>query len=318
MEHVNHTWVHLAELPHEPPGYYFDSRTGVPKESWLPWRSALFHYVPGRYMHYLHFLSTQACTCAVAPGDVSAILDNVAVGVYSSTRRLAKLDLKRINATWGKGLQQRELLKASGREYGGIRGDLARLRELTKAFPEAGWLLLLPVEHYVVAANLALRIRELDGDSTAPLGNYRAVMVYGPTGGGQQGDAEENSQENSGMYVSEGALLVGRDLAETMLSFEENLSGGVFPTGRWPGGRGIVGWARTLSSVTVVDDAGFVVRLPGPAGEDDVGCPATFPMDPDLADLKPEFTLTESNAIMSVAEFLLRSTTETECVTRLI
>lgn len=352
VEHVGHSWVHLDELPHEPPGYYFDPRLGTPRGGAggggmaIPERSALFHYVPGKYMHYLDFVSSRACTCGdLTAAETTAALSEVAVGVYSPTRRLSKLDEKRIESAWGKqgaGLapRQRRMLAASGREHAGVRGDLARLRELSEAFPDAGWLLLLPVEHYLVAANLAARVRELDADKSP---GRRGLMVYGPPGDAsaaaaaaerrRQSDEFPEDEENAENVPGEGALLVGKDLVETILFFGESLAGGVFPAQRQPGDRYLVEWARTLSPVTVVQDEGFVRRLPGPSraargteeeekeeGEKGyaVGCPATFPMEPDLADLKPEFTMSEGDAVMSVTAFLLRASAEKKtCATEL-
>lgn len=346
VEHVGHTWIHLDELPHEPPGYYFDPRLNTPRGNGaaaLPERSALFHYVPGRYMHYLDFVSHRACTCSdLTPEQISAALSEVAVGVYSPDRRLSKLDEKRIEATWGRpgaGVpsHRRLMLAASGREHAGVRGDLARLRELSEAFPEAGWLLLLPVEHYLVAANLAARIVELDADKSP---GRRGVMVHGPLGNPAEAaaaaerrrwsdDHREVEGENPEDLIGEGALLVGSDLAETIFQFGESLAGGVFPAWRVPGDRFLVEWARTLSSPTVITDAGFVRRLPGQGtgdalqgaeeeGESVVGCPATFPMEPDLADLKPEFTMSERDAVMAVTGFLLRAPArETSCAVEL-
>ncbi|CAM9636380.1 unnamed protein product [Scytosiphon promiscuus] len=348
VENVGHTWVHLDELPHEPPGYYFDPRLGVPKGSGgggaatIPERSALFHYVPGKYMHYLDFVSHRVCTCGdLNAAQTAAALSEVAVGVYSPSRRLSKLDEKRIEATWGRqggGVpsHRRMMLAASGREHAGVRGDLARLQELSEAFPHAGWLLLLPVEHYLVAANLAARISKLDADKSP---GRRGLMVYGPPGDPAAAaaaaerwrwseDRSVRERENPEDLVGEGALLVGRDLAETIFEFGESLAGGVFPAWRLPGDRFLVEWARTLSSLTVATDAGFVRRLPGPgtkgataAGEEEesaVGCPATFPMEPDLADLKPEFTMSEQDAVMAVTGFLLRAPArKTSCAAEL-
>lgn len=310
VEHIDHSWVHLDELPHEPPGFYFDARLGMAKADVLPERSALFHYVPGQYMHYLHFVSSHACTCALTDTEVSAALADVAVGVYSPFRRLSKLDERRVSATWGKRIPQRQMLAASGKEYVGVRGDLARLRELAGAFPDANWYLLLPVEHYVVAANLAVRIRKLEAE---PAPGRRGVIVYGSSITRRRGEIERNG-ENS---PSDGALLVGTDLTDTIFYFGEGLSGGVFPMGWKPGDRGIVEWARTLNSMTVVQDEGFVRRLPGPEWKEDVGCPATFPMDPDLADLKPEFIISEGDAVMSVTGYLLRTSAEKKCAAQL-
>lgn len=332
VEHVGHSWVHLDELPHEPPGYYFDPRLGTPRRGgeMIPDRSALFHYVPGKYMHYLDFVSSRACTCGdLTAAETATALSEVAIGIYSATRRLSKLDEKRIEASWGKpggGVppHRRRMLAASGREHAGVRGDLARLEELSQAFPDAGWLLLLPVEHYLVAANLAVRIRKLDEDKSP---GRRGLLVYGTPGNAavaaaaaerrRKGDGGfAADEENAESLPGEGALLVGKDLAETISYFGPGLAGGVYPARRQPGDRYLVEWARTLSAVTVVQDAGFVRRLPAPQaagaggeeteGERDVvGCPATFPMEPDLADLKPEFTMSEGDAVMAVTGFLL-------------
>ena len=349
MEHVGHSWVHLDELPHEPPGYYFDARLGTPRGGAgsgmaIPERSALFHYVPGKYMHYLDFVSSRACTCDdLTVAETASVLSEVAIGVYSPTRRLSKLDEKRIEATWGKpggGLapRQRRMLTASGRDHAGVRGDVARLRELSEAFPDAEWLLLLPVEHYLVAANLAARVRELETDKSP---GRRGLMVYGPPGDAavaaaaaerrrRRSDGVDEDEENAENVPGEGALLVGKDLVETIVYYGESLAGGVFPARRQPGDRYLVEWARTLSPVTVVQDEGFVRRLPGPPRaassrtEEEVeegyviGCPATFPMEPDLADLKPEFTMSEGDAVMSVTGFLLRASVEkTSCAAEL-
>ncbi|CBJ48317.1 conserved unknown protein [Ectocarpus siliculosus] len=355
VEHLGHSWVHLDELPHEPPGYYFDPRLGVSRAvggggggggggAMIPERSALFHYVPGKYMHYLDFVSWRACTCGdMTPAQTAEALSEVAIGVYSPTRRLSKLDEKRIEAAWGRpggGLRQRRMLAASGREHAGVRGDLARLRELSEAFPDAGWLLLLPVEHYLVAANLAARIRTLEADKSP---GRRGLLVYGPPGNAAAaaaaaakrqilGDNFTEEEENAEDLPGEGALLIGKDLVETTLYFGESLAGGVFPARRQPGDRFLVEWARTLSAVTVVQDSGFVRRLPaapagagagGPEKEEEeeehvVGCPATFPMEPDLADLKPEFTMSEGDAVMAVTGFLLRASAErTSCTPKL-
>lgn len=348
MEDVGHSWVHLDELPHEPPGYYFDPRLGTPRGGpggggmAIPERSALFHYVPGKYMHYLDFVSSRVCTCSdLTAAETATALSEVAIGVYSPTRRLSKLDEKHIESTWGKpggglGPRQRRMLAASGREHAGVRGDLARLRELSEAFPDAGWLLLLPVEHYLVAANLAARVRKLDADMSP---HRRGLMVYGPPGDvaaaaaaaerRRRSDEFREDEENAENVPGEGALLVGTDLVETILFYGESLAGGVFPARRQPGDRYLVEWARTLSPATVGQDEGFVRRLPGPPkaahgdeeGKEDgyvVGCPATFPMEPDLADLKPEFTMSEGDAVMSVTGFLLRASTEkTSCAAEL-
>lgn len=173
-------------------------------------------------------------------------------------------------------------------------------------------------------------------------------MIYGPPGDPavvaaaaerrQRGvETAERAEENPEDLVGDGALLVGGELAKTIFDFGESLTGGVFPAWRLPGDRFLVEWARTLSSVTVIQDAGFVRRLPGPpgddgaasgqgaaaaakgeGGEDAAGCPATFPMEPDLADLKPEFTMSEQDAVMAVTGFLLRaSARETSCVAEL-
>lgn len=307
----------------------------------IPERSALFHYVPGKYMHYLDFVSSRVCTCGLTAAEMTAALSEVAIGVYSPTRRLSKLDEKRIESSWGRqggGLapRQRRMLTASGREHAGVRGDLARLRELSQAFPDVGWFLLLPVNHYLVAANLAARVRELDADKSP---GRRGLLVYGPPGdasaaaaaaeGRRRSDEFPDGEENAENVPGDGALLVGKDLLETILYFGEGLAGGVFPARRQPGDRYLVEWARTLSPVTVVQDGGFVRRLPAPPraarGDDEkeeqdyvVGCPATFPMEPDLADLKPEFTMSEGDAVMSVTGFLLRSSAEKEsCATEL-
>lgn len=346
VEHVGHSWVHLDELPHEPPGYYFDPRLGTPRGGAgggmaIPERSALFHYVPGRYMHYLDFVSSRACACGdLTAAETAAALSEVAIGVYSPTRRLSKLDEKRIESAWGKpggGLapRQRRMLAASGREHAGVRGDLARLRELSQAFPDAGWLLLLPVEHYLVPENLAARVRKLDADKSP---GRRGLLVYGPPGDAaaaaaaaerrRRSDEFPEDEENAENIPGEGALLVGKDLVETILFFGEGLAGGVFPARRQPGDRYLVEWARSLSPATVVQDEGFVRRLPGPprAAHDDeereeegyvVGCPATFPMEPDLADLKPEFTMSEGDAVMSVTGFLLRASAKKSCAAEL-
>lgn len=261
-------------------------------------------------MHYLHFLSSNACTCSLTPSESSAALAEVAVGVYSAVRRLSKLDEKRIGNTWGKGVPQRVLLKASGRAYSGVKGDVARLHELREAFPDARWLLLLPVEHFLVAANLAARVKALEADDVP---GKRGLMVYGlPV----EGKSMRNGETAEGL-PGEGALLVGEELVKTIFNLEASLIGGVFPYRRLPGDRGIVEWSRTISWPTVVEDAGFVRRLPGPDWTEGAECPATFPMDPDLADLKPEFTMSEGDAAMAVAGFLLRTATEKECVTRL-
>lgn len=342
VEHFGHSWVHLDELPHEPPGYYFDPRLGTPRRGgeMIPDRSALFHYVPGKYMHYLDFVSSRACTCGdLTASETATALSEVAVGVYSATRRLSKLDEKRIEASWGKSgggvpAHRRRMLAASGREQAGVRGDLARLEELSQAFPDAGWLLLLPVEHYLVAANLAVRIRKLDEDKSP---GRRGLLVYGPPGNAavaaaaaaerrRRGDGGLSpDEENAENLPGEGALLVGKDLAETIAYYGPALAGGVFPARRQPGDRYLVEWARTLSAVTVVQDAGFVRRLPGPQGavaaggeeteegeRDVVGCPVTFPMEPDLADLKPEFTMSEGDAVMAVTGFLLGAASREE------
>lgn len=336
--------MHLDELPHEPPGYYFDPRLGTPRGGAgagmaIPERSALFHYVPGKYMYYLDFVSSRACTCGdLDAAEMAAALSEVAIGVYSPTRRLSKLDEKRIESTWGKqgaGLapRQRRMLAASGREHAGMRGDLTRLRELSLAFPDAAWLLLLPVEHYLVAANLAARVRELDADKSP---GRRGLLVYGPPGDAsaaaerrRRSDEFPEDEENAENVPGEGALLVGKDLLETILFFGESLAGGVFPARRQPGDRYLVEWARTLSPTTVVQDEGFIRRLPGPSrathGDEEsdekgyvVGCPATFPMEPDLADLKPEFTMSEGDAVMSVTRFLLRASGQkTSCAAKL-
>lgn len=261
-------------------------------------------------MHYLHFLSSNACTCSLTPSESSAALAEVAVGVYSAVRRLSKLDEKRIGNTWGKGVPQRVLLKASGRAYNGVKGDVARLHELREAFPDAPWLLLLPVEHYLVAANLATRVKALEADNVP---GKRGLMVYGlPV----EGKSMRNGETAEGL-PGEGALLVGEELMKTIFNLEASLVGGVFPYRRLPGDRGIVEWSRTISWPTVVEDAGFIRRLPGPEWTEGAGCPVTFPMEPDLADLKPEFTMSEGDAAMAVAEFLLRTATEKECMTRL-
>eukprot|EP00904_Undaria_pinnatifida_P001249 jgi/Undpi1/11124/HiC_scaffold_30.g13422.m1 len=310
VESVGHSWIHLEEFPHEPPGYYFDPRLGLPKAGQLLQRSALFHYVPGGYMHYLHFLSSNACTCSVTPAESSAALGEVAIGVYSATRRLSKLDEKRIGNTWGNGVPQYALLKASGKGYPGVKGDVTRLHELREAFPDAPWLLLLPVEHFVVTANLAKRMRALEADNVP---GKRALMVYGLS---VEGKSLRNGESTEAL-PGDGALLVGEDLVKTIFDFEEPLIGGVFPYRQLPGDRGVVEFCRTISWPTVVEDPGFVRRLPGPEWTGDAGCPATFPMDPDLADLKPEFTMSEGDAAMAVAKFLLGTAGDRECVTRL-
>lgn len=321
--------MHLDELPHEPPGYYFDGRPGVPKAGGIPDRSALFHYVPGQYMHYLHFASSQACTCALPPVDVTSALSSVAIGVYSVSRRLSKLDEKRISTSWGKGVRHRTLLKASGRESIGMRGDLARLEELLQAFPTVSWLVLVPVDHFVVAANLAVRIRELDRATvtTKMFGARKNVMVCGMppanlsgnTGSGLREDRKHPFDYYSSSWEQEGAMLVSRELASLLSSSRISSVSEGFLRDYFAGGdRQICAFARTLSSATVYDDAGLVGRLPGADQADDaVGCPATFPMDPDLADLKPEFTMSEGNAVSPVTDFLLRATPEKECVSQI-
>lgn len=307
VESNGYSWVHLDELPHEPPGYLLRTRYGVPTVN-IPDKSALFHYVPGGYMHYLHFVSSQACTCVFRADDNEA-LQKVAVGVYSSSRRLSKLDEKRIASTWGKEVPLRANLASSGRDFVGIKGDIARLHELTNAFPQAGWLLLLPVEHYLVAANLAVRIRKLDADSSAG----RGVIVHGPS----------SVEGIRGSFAGEGAVLVGMDLTNTIFRFEAGLLGGMFPFAFGQNDRGIEAWARTLSSMTVLQDAGFVRQTSSPLQRDGeielegVGCPATFPMEPDLSGLKPEFTLSEGEAVMHITRYLLQATSDTECAATL-
>lgn len=320
VEHINHDWIHLDELPHEPPGFYFDPRLGKPAAGGgITERAALFHYVPGQYMHYLHFVSSQACTCELTPARQAAALSNVAVGVYSTKRRLSTLDERRIANAWGAGLKgRRAMLQASGREYAGVKGDMARLRELMEAFPAAGWLLFLPVEHYVVPANLAVRIKRLEDKVSGglPQGSTH-MMISGVYDQPDATDERRRGGKNTCDRFSsgeEGAFIVGRDLAETILSFEESVAGGVFPTRhRGPADREVVAWARTLSRHTVLEDAGLVWRLPTAGSGDEVGCPATFPMDPDLADLKSEFTVSEGQAVMAVTQFLLRTSPEKVC-----
>lgn len=314
VEAQGHTWVHLDELPHEPPGYYFDPHFARPKGAAIPARSALFHYVPGRYMYYLHFVSSQACTCALTPAERTAALSQVAVGVYSPRRRLSKLDSKRIAATWGQAIEKYVLLKTSGVDCSGIKGDVDRIQELVKAFPNAEWFLLLPVEHYVVPANLAVRIRKLQEQS--PEQGGRGVMISGP-GGRVRQESEGAAVAGNFLEFEEGALLMGRNLAEMILSLAEGISGGVFPTFRRPGDREIFAWARTINRSTVLEDSGFLRRFSG-FGEPrevglHVGCPAVFPMTPDLADLKPEFTMSEADAVLPVTKFLLDASPEKTC-----
>lgn len=262
-------------------------------------------------MHYLHFVSSQACTCVFRADDNEA-LKRVAVGVYSSTRRLSKLDEKRIASTWGKEVPLRANLVSSGRDFVGVKGDIARLHELANAFPQAGWLLLLPVEHYLVPANLAVRIKELDADSSAG----RGVIVHGPS-------SVEGSLKESEVFVGEGAILVGMDLTNTIFQFEAGLLGGMFPFAFGKNDRGIEAWARTLSSMTVLQDAGFIRKISSSLQRNDgvefegMGCPATFPMEPDLSDLKPEFTLSEGEAVMPITRYLLQATSDMECAVTL-
>lgn len=164
-------------------------------------------------------------------------------------------------------------------------------------------------------------------------------MVYGPPGDvtaaaaaakrRRRSNGDPKDEENAENVPGDGALLAGKDLVETILYFGESLAGGVFPARRQPGDRYLVEWARTLSPATVVQDEGLVRRLPGPPraaqaneqGQQEgyvVGCPATFPMEPDLADLKPEFTMSEGDAVMSVTDFLLRASAEkTSCAAEL-
>lgn len=255
-------------------------------------------------MYYLHFVSSQACTCAFVPGGMDTALGEVAVGVYSTTRRLSKLDDRHIAATWGRELPTYRRLEASGRDTAGLKGDVDRLRELVDAFPEAGWFLLLPVEHYVVPANLALRIQKLDARKGG-----RRVMLSGP--GGRL--AEDGL---SFVEFEEGALLVGHDLAVDILSFGNSLAGGVFPLGQRPGDREIFAWARTLSRLTAIQDPGLVRRLPAVGEEGVIGCPATFPLDPDLADLKPEFTISEEESVIHTTKFLLGAVPDRQCFTK--
>ena len=265
-------------------------------------------------MYYLHFTSSQACTCALGPQD--GVLGRVAVGVYSSSRRLSKLDEKRIASTWGKDVPQRMNLASSGKDFMGLKGDVARLHELADAFPKAGWLLLLPVDHYLVAANLAARIRKLDVDSSAG----RGVMVHGPpVNHNRWGGAVDYTHTET--YFGEGSLLVGKELTNTIFRFEAGLLGGLYPFAIGPNDRGIEAWARTLSSMTVLEDAGFVRQffLPNTGHQasmdwqEGMVCPATFPMDPDLSGLKPEFTLSEGEAVMPVTRYLLQATSDSEC-----
>lgn len=316
VESVGHSWVHLDELPHEPPGSYFASQPPFKRAS-IPARSALFHYVPGRYMHYLHFVSSQICTCTLETAELAAALSEVAVGVYSSRRRLSKLDEKRIAATWGQTIRNYRLLQASGKDAPGLRGDVERIRELVEAFPKAGWFMLLPVNHYVVPANLAVRIRKLDERKEE---GARGVMISGP--GGRYRREEADSAPGAFVDFEDGALLLGRDLATTVLKWGEALPGGIFPTHRRPGDREIYAWARTINRSTVLEDPGLVRGLPamgegaegGTGGRGAVGCPATLPMEPDLADLKPEFTLSEGDAVMMVTQFLLHAVPENSCM----
>lgn len=278
-------------------------------------------------MHFLHFLSSQACTCSISPEDMTSALAEVAVGVYSTGRRLSKLDDKRIAATWGRSLPNRRLLASSGAAADGdassvpagrgMRGDVRRIQELVEAFPEAGWYLLLPVNHYVVPENLAVRIRKLDERREE---GARGLMISGP-GVLRRSSEEQNNigsvSDGALVEFEDGALLLGRDLAAMILEWRQGLSGGIFPTFRRPGDRDIYAWARTINRATVLEDSGFVRRLPRGRGPGDVvagGCPAAFPLEPDLADLKPEFTMSEGDGVMMVSQFLLQAAPQRACV----
>eukprot|EP00611_Tribonema_gayanum_P001529 TRINITY_DN1111_c1_g3_i2.p1 TRINITY_DN1111_c1_g3~~TRINITY_DN1111_c1_g3_i2.p1 ORF type:complete len:453 (+),score=77.73 TRINITY_DN1111_c1_g3_i2:1022-2380(+) len=100
VEGLGYSFTHVNEFLHEPPGYYFNPRTGQAHGVALPARPAVLHYVPGSYMQHLHALTAEICTC-----DSSAHMDllkSVAVGVYSDYRRLTAEDRQRVNNTWGK------------------------------------------------------------------------------------------------------------------------------------------------------------------------------------------------------------------------
>ncbi|CAM9359645.1 unnamed protein product [Discosporangium mesarthrocarpum] len=336
VEHHNYSWVHLPQLMHEPPGYYFLNKKNTQSsvQSSPPPRPGLFHYVPGMYMHYLHFLTSGACVCGVGGQARGRVLKNVAVGIYSTSRRLSKLDEMSVLHSWGKDIPHvllRESTSAAvqgawgwirGGELGGVAG-IGHLLELRKNFPHAKWLVMVPVDHFVVTANLAVRVVQLESRK-----HGEQVLITGRDGGGRAGGWGFNPS---------GGLLLGAGLVDMLLRGTEDPGDGGDRV--WEADdEGVLGRAMRVAPASVFEDDGFLARLPlfsaGERGEterrvrawvgtdegvrvlpsSDLLCPATFPMAPDVADLKPEFTLSESGSVLRLTEYLLTSRPPQECI----
>ncbi|CAM9443080.1 unnamed protein product [Phaeothamnion confervicola] len=307
-----HRFIHLEELLHEPPGFYFNAK-GPPRPGAaagagirVP-RGALFHYVPGAYMYYLDFVAAAVCTCestAVAASELASVV----AGVYSTDHRLSRLELARITSSWGASMDFRPLLPRRQSTA------LQRLRALRAAVPTAAWLLFVPVGSYVVSANVAARLEALRENSVA---NHHAK------GGG--GDSAEVCLY--GDEAGDGGVLLSAVLADRLLATDA--AAGVESSAA---DTGLPALVHAVAPAALLADDGFMASLPawspetavthrrGEGGGTGVGsekksavCPVTFPMTPDLADLKIEFAFSEDSNVMAVTRYLLESVPRRQC-----
>ncbi|KAG5189762.1 hypothetical protein JKP88DRAFT_301244 [Tribonema minus] len=323
VEGLGYSFTHVNEFLHEPPGYYFSPRTGQAHGGVaLPARPAVLHYVPGSYMQHLHALTAEICTC-----DSSAHMDllkTVAVGVYSDYRRLTAEDRQRVNNTWGKAFdvelveceseqdsdaQQRGAASLSGRRlqdlfshqkglgsnaqqipHVGGRCHLSRLDQLLTHHPGKQWLLLVDIDSYVIAANLAVRL--------AALGAREPICLVGVTGG----DAAATLDYRAG------DVLLSRALAERVLEEREQSDAEQAADPSAP----LLQLAQSIDAQALVVDATFARGSDdsgGSGGAAAAGCtaPVVVQLRPDVSDLRPEFEKTEEGCKLSVAHYLVRA-----------
>ena len=239
-------------------------------------------------------------------------MPQVVVALYASGgRRVSKLDELRLRHSWGSSMPY-VIVDGTAPALSRVLAAASAPRSTNGSRPiaNAEWVLLVDISQFVVRGNVLARAALFDGASAEVcFANFDA------------GDESDRGDVLGGGVLLSAALL--RRLGQGSL-------GNAVP---------LLEAVRVLSPRALIADSGFVTKswrrastlspttqmevhsVPEGGVASSTQPPealATFPLDADVSDLKPEFSFSEGNAIVGITTWLLRTVPSTHCTATVI